>query len=195
MTVAYVNTSPLALLGAHPRAVYRATLARTGLARVSLVSWPDAVRDTLEKAGEAGYGIALGGPLPGASDLSAVIELRAKTFPASGDSVGDLAASIDNASSYTELVRLERLPPIPAAGSPDATTRAATREEEAARAEKSEQSQTIGARLSSFGKTSAWVVGLGLAAGVVLVAAYLFKSPRVTIGKSAGVPGGSGVWE
>lgn len=182
MATEYVNTSPAALLGAFPRAVYRATVARAGLLRLGIGSWPETARETLERAGASPYGIALSSPTPGGSDGVAILEFRAPSNPASGDSVGDLAAAIDTATAGARLVRLERFPPVPARGSPEEAARQQSRETQLAEAEKEAARDSLGARISRTLQASRATLAIGAAAGIVVLALIYLPRPRRTGG-------------
>jgi hypothetical protein len=179
MPAAYVNTAPTQLLGTHPRAVYRITVERAGLSALSFATgslkWADVVEQTVSAVGRSPFGVPLGYPRPADSDAVAVFEVRAPTAPSSGDSVGDLVRVTDDATSFSRVARIERLPPVPGASDTQATAdRATTRDAEATRAAADAASRSPFERLATFGGRLAWPVGIALAiVGLVLLAPYI----------------------
>lgn len=178
MSPSYVNTSAAALLGTHERAVYRLTLGRSGLSQLSyatgVLSWPDQVTRVVDAVGASPYGIPLGGPRPGPNDSVAVIEVRAPTYPASGDSVGDLVRAAENASPYSTVTRVERLGPVPGLGSAEQQERDESREQEQSRAQQEASDRaSVFDKLAAYGDRATLTLALGLGLGLVIVVAFV----------------------
>lgn len=192
MAITYVGTQANALLNAYPRAVYRMTLGRAGVSALSyatgLLKWRDQVTQVIEGIGRSGFGIVLGTPLPSDADTVAVIEVRAPTNPASGDSVGDLVRAAENASPYSKVTRVERLGPVPGFSDPGAQAdRQAGRESEQGRA--AQEAATSGplAELRAIVGRAGWVLGVGVVLALVIVA--------TNVGRAVREAGGSLNWE
>lgn len=109
------GTAPTDRLDAHPRAVYRITLERSGvgLPFIEVVTFDAAVSDTVDAIARSGYGIPLGYVRPGVQDQVAIIEVRAPTAPAPSVTVGDLARTADGGSYWTRVQRIVRDGPVP----------------------------------------------------------------------------------
>lgn len=184
----YENVSSRTLLGDYPRAVYAITLERrAGYAlsyAMKLVSWPGVVQSVIDRVGASPYGIPLGGPMPSTTDAVAVIEIRAPSNPASGDSVGDLVRVADSAGG-ARVVAITRLGPVPAASSPDATERKKLLEAEQARAAKEAKEGTLANRLQRAVRSATLPVGVGV--GVAILAlGIIYGGPILDrIGKGA----------
>ena len=188
MTV-YENTAALGLLGTHPRAVYRLTIARSPGAALSyasgLLRWRDVVLQVIGEISGSGFGIPLGGPLPSDNDRTAIIEVRAVTAPGTADSVGDLVRAAERGSMSANVVRVERLPPVPATGTAEAAARDASRQAEQARAEAERGVTGVLASLRAAAGRAGALGAIGLAAGVVIVAALLIGPKARRVGQSS----------
>lgn len=180
MPITYDNTSAVALLSTHPRAVYRITIAKGYASALAFATgalkWRDVVAEVQGGISRSGTGLVLGTPLPSNADDVAVIEVRAPSAPATGQSVGDLVSAADSASLSARVVRVARLAPVPVAGTTAAADREAGRESEQARAERLTPSPLQG--LSTFGNRLSWSVALGIGAVVVIVGAVFARNAR-----------------
>lgn len=182
MSVEYVNTAPQAALAQYPRAVYRVSLVRSGLTQLSyglgVLRWPDVVEQVVSAAGYSPYGVPLGYKPPGLQDLSAVVEIRAESTESNpgsiSASVGDLARVMDTATSYARVARIERLAPVPIAGSAAERERndtlAATQAQAAADAKSASLTETIKSALARAGVASSIAIGVGALIAVLWLA-------------------------
>lgn len=198
MTIVYVNTGAQQALAQHPRAVYRVTLQRQGVASLvfasGVVTWPDVVEQVVSAAGYSPYGVPLGYARPGVQDASAVVEIRAESSEANpgsiSASVGDLARVMDTASSFARVVRVERLPPVPVGGSLEERTRADTlarvQEQAADDARASSLTEQIKLGLSRVGTVGAVALGVGALVAVLWLARLARQgAPSRSIGDAA----------
>lgn len=188
--IVYVNTSALGLLTAYPRAVYRVTMERAGVSALSyatgLLRWRTVVTEVIDAIGRSRYGIVLGTPLPSDADRTAVIEVRAPTAPGTADSVSGLVTAANAGSPYARVVRVERLPPVPGAGSAAEAERQAGREAEQDRAERA-QGPGFFARVLSIGNR----LEIGLAVGL----AVLVIGGGLYLGRQAAKIGDAAHWD
>ena len=192
MSVAYVNTSPQSAIAQFPRAVYRISLQRQGIASLvmaaGVVSWPSVVESVADAAARAPYAVALGYSPPGVQDSTAIIEVRAESGVGISDSVGDLARVLDTASSFARVTRIERLPPVPVAGSQEERDRTASRQAAEVAATQAAQESGILAKLKGALGTGK-IVG-GAIAGAALILGLLWLIGRARSGAPIPTPGG-----
>jgi len=178
--VTFLNTRASDPIAAHPRAVYRVTVARAGAAAplylAGVVKFRNAVEQTIDQSHSAA-GFALGGNLDSVQngDSVAVLDYRAASMPRAS-TVGDLARAIDAASAFTTVVSVERKSPVPAESAGGGRALAADRDAAQDTAQTQADAESIAARIRSAFSGAATVAAI--AAVLVLAGAAWYLLPR-----------------
>ena len=180
----YLNTTPSQPISAYPRAVYRAVVGRSGLTALSFATgalrWRQVVEVMIDRStGAAGFPLGGGLDTVTNADTRAVVDYRAGSHPGALV-VADLARQIEDATPYSSLLSLTRLPPVPALADGGAAALGAERDavQDAAEVESAANSFTgrvtsglsgLAGLAGSVAKYAAWLLVAGAVVAVVLI--------------------------